>query len=115
MTAPIVRLAAVVALPLVAGLVAVACVGEPPEVTVDDDELVAGRAIYGSSCASCHGAAGGGGSGPKLADGAAAAAYPDLADQMALVAEGKGRMPAFVGRLDDDQIRAVVRYTREIL
>ncbi|MEM9564868.1 MAG: cytochrome c [Actinomycetota bacterium] len=96
-------------------LVAAACIGEPPEVTVDDPELQEGRNIYGSACAACHGADGGGGSGPKLSDGAVTAAYPDIADQIELVTNGRGQMPAYVGRLSDEQIRAVVRYTREIL
>ncbi len=96
-------------------LLAVACIGEPPEVTVDDPELREGRAIYGSACAACHGADGGGGSGSKLSDGAVTAAYPDIADQIELVANGRGQMPAYTGRLTDEQIRAVVRYTREVL
>ena len=91
------------------------CVGEPPEVTVDDPELVTGRSIYASNCASCHGASGGGGSGTRLADGAVVAAFPDIEDQITLVSQGRDRMPSYGGRLTEDQIRAVVRYTREVL
>jgi mono/diheme cytochrome c family protein len=76
---------------------------------------VTGRAVYGASCASCHGADGGGGVGTRLSDGAMVEAFPDIDDQIDIVADGKDRMPAFVGRLSDDQIRAVVRYTREVL
>ncbi len=100
---------------LLVGLALTGCVGEPPEVTVDDPELVAGRSVYASSCASCHGSSGGGGSGTRLADGAVVEAYPDIGDQITLVREGRGRMPSYGGRLSEDQIRAVVRYTREVL
>jgi mono/diheme cytochrome c family protein len=92
-----------------------ACAGEPPEVTVDDPELVTGRAIYGASCASCHGADGGGGVGSRLDGAALVVAYPDIDDQIDLVLNGRDRMPAFIGRLDRDQVQAVVRYTREVL
>lgn len=109
------RFLGAVAASVVAALALTACVGEPPEVTVDDPELVTGRAIYGSNCASCHGASGGGGSGPRLAEGAVVAAYPDIEAQIDLVTNGRDRMPAYVGRLSDDEIRAVVRYTREVL
>ncbi len=96
-------------------LLAAACVGEPPEVTNGDPELVAGRSVYGARCASCHGADGGGGAGGRLAGDALIEAYPDIEAQIDLVTNGRGQMPAFMGRLDEDQIRAVVRYTREIL
>lgn len=94
---------------------AAACAGEPPEVTTDDPELVTGRAIYGASCASCHGADGGGGVGSRLDGAALVVAYPDIEDQIDLVLNGRDRMPAFIGRLDRDQVQAVVRYTREVL
>lgn len=97
------------------GLVAVACAGEPPEVTTDDPELVTGRAIYGASCASCHGADGGGGVGSRLDGAALVETYPDIETQIDLVLNGRDRMPAFIGRLDPDQVKAVVRYTREVL
>lgn len=105
----------VVALFGVVALGATACTGEPPEVTTDDPELVTGRAIYGASCASCHGADGGGGVGSRLQGAALAETYPDIEDQIDLVLNGRERMPAFIGRLDRDQVRAVVRYTREVL
>ncbi len=100
---------------VVAGVLVVGCAGEPPEVTVDDPELVTGRAIYGASCASCHGADGRGGVGSRLDGASLIETYPDIADQMEVVSNGRNRMPAFIGRLDDDQVRAVVRYTREVL
>ena len=38
---------------------------------------------------------------------------PD-ADLIAIVKNGKGKMPAFAGKLNDDQIKAVVAYIRTL-
>jgi len=103
-----------VAVVALAGL-ATACAGEPPEVTSDDPELSTGRVIYASNCASCHGAGGAGGVGSRLDQGSMVDAFPDIEDQIDLVADGEGQMPGYAGRLEDAQIRAVVRYTREVL
>jgi len=70
-----------------------------------------GAEIYSSSCATCHGATGKGGVGPRLAD-VIVARYPDPADEAAVIASGRGGMPAFSGQLSPDEIRAVVEYTR---
>ncbi len=86
-----------------------------PEVSNGDPVLEQGRDVYIRQCASCHGADGGGGRGPKFTDGAVVAAYPEIADQIAVVADGKSSMPAFGGRLEDGELDAVVRYTREVL
>jgi len=99
---------------------ATACAGEAPAVPVGADgaidvELTLGREVYQRRCANCHGTAGGGGTGPELAGGAVAAAYPDPADQVALIADGRNGMPAFAGSLTTAEIEAVVRYTREVL
>ena len=74
-----------------------------------------GRQIYSSRCARCHGSSGGGGTGPKLGEGAVVAAYPDIADQVELMRNGKNGMPSFGGALSDAQLEAVARYTREVL
>ena len=73
-----------------------------------------GAQLYASTCAGCHGADGGGGTGPQLAGGAAAKRFPDVADQIAFVSEGSGSMPAFGGQLSPAQIRDVVEYTRTL-
>ena len=39
-------------------------------------------------------------------------AFPDAADQEAVVANGRGSMPAFADSLTREQIAAVVEYTR---
>lgn len=70
-----------------------------------------GAAIYRANCATCHGAAGQGFVGPALA-GVVATKYPDVADQIAVVTNGRGAMPGFGSRLSAEQIRSVVDHTR---
>lgn len=73
-----------------------------------------GAEIYSSRCASCHGSDGGGGIGPRLSGGAVVDAYPEVADEIAVVTEGKGRMPSFGDRLASNEIEQVVEYTRTL-
>ncbi len=80
-----------------------------------DDQLRVGQQVYTRNCASCHGGAGGGGLGTQFSDGKILAAFPDEADEAAVVSGGRNGMPAFGERLSEDEIDAVVRYTREIL
>lgn len=82
----------------------------------DGDAAVAvdGAAVYSGRCASCHGATGGGGSGPALAGGRLLEVYPDPADQVAVVTNGRNGMPAFSSRLSPEEIDAVVEYTRTL-
>lgn len=105
---------------LVVGVLAGSCAGDPPEAPLGPDGqpdpvLAQGRAVYAGHCASCHGRSGGGGQGPRLNSGAVVEAYPDSDDQVAVVADGRATMPSFAERLTDRQIRAVTRYTREVL
>ena len=72
-----------------------------------------GAAVYATRCASCHASDGSGGYGPTLA-GVVARRYPNVADQEAVVAKGRGAMPSFSGSLTPEQIAAVVAYTRRI-
>ena len=71
-----------------------------------------GAAVYADNCASCHGAAGEGGRGPALAGGAVVEAFPEAADQVVVVTDGQGGMPAFGDRLSAEEIDAVVEFTR---
>lgn len=101
---------------LVAAVLGLAgCTTQAPEVANGDPVLIEGREIYTSQCARCHGLDGGGGRGPKLADGEVLSSFPTVEDQIALVANGNDNMPSFSGRLTEDQIEAVVRYSREVL
>ena len=73
-----------------------------------------GAAVFASNCAKCHGADGAGLIGPQLA-GKVAAKFPDVADQIAVVTNGRKGMPPFDGVLSDEQIQQVVEYTRTAL
>ena len=70
-----------------------------------------GAEIFAAHCAGCHGASGGGGTGPRLA-GKVQDDFPDIEDQIAFVSKGKGGMPSFGGTLSAADLRAVVEYTR---
>lgn len=76
---------------------------------------VSGEAVFASNCASCHGSDGTGGVGPALANGAVVEAFPDAADQVVVITEGRNGMPAFGDRLTAEQIQAVTDYTRDDL
>ncbi|MBM3658518.1 MAG: cytochrome c [Actinobacteria bacterium] len=91
-----------------AGLLAAACGGGGSD---DAATPRTGPEVYAAYCATCHGAAGQGGVGPKLA-GLMESAYPDIEDQIAVVTNGKATMPAWGSRLSAGQIRRVVEYER---
>jgi mono/diheme cytochrome c family protein len=86
-----------------------------PAAVVEAAGGVDGAAIFGDNCAGCHGGDGSGGIGPRLAGGRVVAVYPDPADQIAVVTNGRGGMPAWGGKLTDEEIAAVVEYTRTVL
>lgn len=93
-----------------------ACGGVAPEVADGSDPaLFEGRTVWTGRCASCHGASGGGGRGPKLNEGRVVDRFPEVSRQEALILNGRGAMPSFAGRLSDEQISSVTRYTREVL
>ncbi len=75
---------------------------------------VDGAAVYGQSCAGCHGADGGGGRGPQLSEGAVVEAFPEVDDEIGVVTLGRGGMPAFGSRLTPAEIEAVVEFTRTL-
>jgi mono/diheme cytochrome c family protein len=106
---------------LLAGLLVVAaaalfpaCGGSSAPATPSDPVLAQGQQIYSRNCASCHGQGGNGGMGPKLA-GVVANRYPNIADQEAVISNGRSSMPAWKGKLSDADIEAVARYEREVL
>ena len=105
-------------IPIVGLILLAACAGLPPQVPgadtgTADPVLAEGREIWIRSCASCHAPDGSGGRGPSMA--AVAERFPDPGDQVVVIADGRGGMPAFGGRYSVSEIRAVVRYTREVL
>lgn len=110
-----------------------------PGVSITDPIVAEGEEIYAANCASCHGAAGQGTTGRRLA-GQVLLTFPNADDHIAWVTNGSpaagtpygdpdrpggqhisqdgfGPMPPFGtnGTLTEDQIRAVVRYEREVL
>jgi len=97
-----------------------ACAGSPPQVPLGpggtaDPVLQLGRDVYGGSCKRCHGADGGGGSGPNLTSSDFDEDFADLIDVVDLISDGRKRMPAFSSSLTEEQITAVARYVREVL
>jgi len=88
-------------------------VAMPPGVTIDP--VVFGATVYEAQCESCHGKWGEGVYAPVTIDGAASLrAFPDPSGQVEVVRSGRGQMPAFGGRLTDEQIAAVVAYLRQL-
>jgi mono/diheme cytochrome c family protein len=101
---------------LIAGLALTGCVaGEVPAAPSDAPQLVQGRDLYSANCMSCHGADGSGGAGTQLNGGRVLEQFPDVEDQISIVAQGQGTMPGFSGTLSGEEIEAVVAFTREVL
>lgn len=103
--------------------------GEP----VDPTEAVqlGGQLFRSEGCFNCHGDVGQGVVGPALRDGSVIETFPVCADQVRWVSLGSARwvrdvgpsygsqpkhvnggMPGFGGRLDEEQLRSVVTFTR---
>lgn len=59
------------------------------------------QSVYQSNCMACHAADLSGGMGPGLKDIGARMSQDQIAG---IIANGQGRMPAFSGRLSDDQV-----------
>lgn len=98
------------------------------------DPIELGKEIYAANCAACHGATGGGGVGPALADGETVKTFPNVEDHIEWVRVGSGpfrgqpygdpnreggqRGPATGGMpgfptLSQAELEAVVQYERE--
>jgi mono/diheme cytochrome c family protein len=76
------------------------------------DEDATGEEIHAELCARCHGADLGGGIGPPLGPGSAAAAETDEFLEFTIV-NGRGRMPSFASSLDEDQLDRLIDFMRE--
>ena len=55
-----------------------------------DPVLELGRVVYGEHCANCHGNEGQGGRGKPINGGRALERFPDVADMIAVITQGKG-------------------------
>lgn len=78
-----------------------------------------GAAVYKAKCASCHGPDGKGetaiGKSMKLKSlGSADVQKTSDADLTKIIADGKGKMPAYKGKLSADEIKALVTYIRTL-
>jgi mono/diheme cytochrome c family protein len=82
----------------------------PTGAAAHDAVLLQGRELYDVHCAQCHGVSGGGGSGPSFTDGKLLLDFPTAATQISFV--HKRRIGS---ALTATQLRAVVRYEREVL
>ncbi len=71
-----------------------------------------GATLFATNCAACHSADGSGGVGPPIGGGRVVEKYPEAADQILVVTNGRGGMPAFGTRLTPEEIAEVVRFTR---
>jgi cytochrome c oxidase subunit II len=103
----LIALAALLAFPLAA------CGGD--DEAAGGDGAQSGEEIYSANCARCHGPDGEGGVGPQLGDGAVAENFPDIADQIDIIANGRNQMPAWSDTLSDTEIESVATYEREEL
>jgi cytochrome c6 len=75
----------------------------------------AGEAMYKAKCAMCHGATGQGETPTGKAMKVAPFAKSPEADMIAITTNGKGKMPAFKGKLTDAQIKEVNDYVHSTL
>lgn len=78
-----------------------------------------GGADFKAKCAMCHGATGAGdtvmGKNMKLKDLGFAEVQKQSDDELtALITKGKGKMPAYDGKLSKDQISDVVKFIRTL-
>ena len=76
-----------------------------------------GADIFKAKCAMCHGADGSASTGMGKTMGLKPLSSPDVqkmsdADLTALISNGKGKMPAYKGKLSDADISAVVKYVK---
>jgi mono/diheme cytochrome c family protein len=78
-----------------------------------------GEATYKAKCASCHGATGMADSGAGKSLKIKPVNDPDVkamseADMIKVTTDGKGKMPAYKGKLTDDQIKDAVAHYRSL-
>jgi cytochrome c6 len=75
----------------------------------------AGEATYKSKCAMCHGATGAG----DTPAGKSMKVLPFVkmseADMVTIITTGKGKMPAYKGKLTDAQINEVAAYSHTLI
>jgi cytochrome c oxidase subunit 2 len=80
----------------------------PPE-SYPQAQIDAGKELYRMTCQVCHGAEGQGGIGLPLVG---VTARKPIEEHRAIVARGRGSMPAFGASLTPEEIEAVIAYER---
>jgi cytochrome c oxidase subunit 2 len=90
-------------------------VKDPPALTLSSADAANGAEIFQQLCSGCHGPKGEGQYGKKLNDGAVLQSFPQRADEVKVVLNGRGLMPSFASALTAPQIDAVVEFTRSEL
>lgn len=78
----------------------------------DATAQLSGQQVFATTCAECHGPAGEGGMGTRLAGNPRAEDARNVTDAVRF---GRGFMPAFQAELDPAQIEAVVEYVTQVL
>jgi mono/diheme cytochrome c family protein len=78
-----------------------------------------GADVFKAKCAMCHGADGSASTGMGKTMGLKPLSSPEVqnmsdADLTALISNGKGKMPAYKGKLSDADISAVVKYVKTL-
>ena len=78
-----------------------------------------GAAVFKAKCAMCHGVDGSASTGMGKSMGLKPLSSPEVqktsgADLTAQVTNGKGKMPAYKGKLSDDEISAVVKHVKTL-
>lgn len=76
--------------------------------------FASGADDYKAKCAMCHGADGKGAMAKKMGSQDLAGTSMSTAEIAKVVTDGKGKMPAFKGKLSDDQIQAVAAYVKTL-
>lgn len=106
--------AVVVVLTLAVTPALLGCSSDSAAPVPSDPVLASGQQVYQARCQSCHGSKGQGGTGMKLA-GKVTTEFPNIDDQITVIENGRGSMPAWKNQLSAEEIEAVARYTRECL
>ncbi|MEX2542099.1 MAG: c-type cytochrome [Trueperaceae bacterium] len=76
---------------------------------IPSDVMAQGQSVYRANCATCHGAEGGGGSGPALAGNSRLGNESRVLNQ---ILNGGSFMPPFGGQLSDEEVAAVATHIR---
>lgn len=76
---------------------------------IPSDVLAQGQSVYRANCASCHGAEGGGGSGPPLAGNSR---LENESRMLTQILKGGSFMPPFGDQLSDEEVAAVATHIR---